>query len=122
VPINDSMQNNIRKYYPNSVFQYYQLIDVIWSQILQPDNTTPKPAPFPINTSAMQSGDNIVANVTLESYVQNTNTCYSCHKYSTIAPYPPDSVNNNIFGDFSFAISAASYSTTAKNVKPKRKK
>ncbi|RBL92903.1 cytochrome c family protein [Chitinophaga flava] len=109
VPINDSMQNNIRKFYPQSVFQYYELVDVIWSQTLQPDKTTPIQAPFPLNTSAMLSGAHIVANTILESYVQNTNTCYSCHKYSTIASYPADSVNNNIFGDFSFAISAAQY-------------
>lgn len=57
----------------------------------------------------MQSGANIVANTTMESYVQNTNTCYSCHVYSHIAPYPLDSVNNNVFGDFSFAIKFASY-------------
>ncbi|WP_160713105.1 cytochrome c family protein [Chitinophaga solisilvae] len=111
-PINDSMQNNIRRFYPQSVFQYYELVDVIWSQTLQPDKTTPIQAPFPLNISAMLSGAHIVANTTMESYVQNTNTCYSCHKFSTIAPFPADSVNNNIFGDFSFAISAAQYPVT----------
>jgi hypothetical protein len=114
VPINDSMQNSIRKFYPNSVFQYYQLVDVIWSQILQPDPTVPIQAPRPINVSAMQSGDVIVANTTLESYVQNTKTCYSCHVYSTIAPYPLDTANNDVFGDFSFAISGATYPTRKK--------
>ncbi|RAJ82287.1 hypothetical protein CLV59_104512 [Chitinophaga dinghuensis] len=109
VPINTSMQNNIRQFYPQSVFQYYELVDVIWSQTLQPDKSTPIPAPFPLNVSAMLSGAHIVANTTMESYVQDTHTCYSCHKYSTIAAYPGDSVNNNIFGDFSFAISAAQY-------------
>ncbi|MBV8251522.1 MAG: hypothetical protein JO154_02865 [Chitinophaga sp.] len=109
VPINNMMQSNIKKFYPQSVFQYYELVDVIWSQTLQPDKTTPIQVPFPLNTSAMLSGAHVVANTTLESYVQNTNTCYSCHKYSTIAPFPADSVNNNIFGDFSFAISAAQY-------------
>lgn len=118
VPINDSMQNNIRKFYPKSVFQYYQLVDAIWSQQLQPDATKPIQAPFPLNTSAMQSGSVIVANTTLESYVQNTLTCFSCHKFSTIAPYANDTANNNIFGDFSFAISAAQYS----NTKARRKK
>lgn len=118
VPINDSMQSNIRKFYPQSVFQYYELVDVIWSQTLQPDKTTPIQAPFPLNTSAMLSGAHIVANTTLESYVQTTNTCFSCHKYSTIAPYPADSANNNLFGDFSFAISAAQY-PPAKAVKKK---
>ncbi len=112
MPINDSMQNNIRRFYPTSVFQYYQLVDAIWSQQLQPDATKPVPAPFPLNTSAMQSGSVIVANTTLESYVQNTLTCFSCHKFSTIAPYANDTANNNIFGDFSFAISAAGYSNT----------
>jgi hypothetical protein len=117
MPINDSMQNNIRKFYPNSVFQYYQLVDVIWSQQLQPDATKPIQRPFPLNTSAMQSGVVIVANTTLESYVQNTNTCFSCHKFSSIAPYANDTVNNNIFGDFSFAISAAQYANTGSKKK-----
>lgn len=109
VPINALMQGNIRKFYPNSVFQYYQLIDVIWSQNPQQDPTTPIKAPFPLNASAMTSGSRIVANTSLESYVQNTLTCFSCHKGATIAAYPKDTVNNSIFGDFSFAISAAQY-------------
>jgi hypothetical protein len=118
VPINDSMQHNISRFYPKSVFQYYQLVDVIWSQHPQQDATKPIPRPFPLNTSAMQSGVLIVANTTLESYVQNTSTCFSCHMFSTIAPYANDTVNNKIFGDFSFAISAAKYANT--NVKKKR--
>ncbi|WP_025743787.1 hypothetical protein [Aquimarina pacifica] len=109
-PINIKMQNSIKKFYPNSVFQYYQLVDVIWSQSIQPDPKTPEEAPRKINTASMLSGASIVANTTLESYVQNTNTCYSCHVFSHIAPYPPDSVHNNIFGDFSFAIKFATYS------------
>ncbi|MGB8191892.1 MAG: hypothetical protein WCF67_08240 [Chitinophagaceae bacterium] len=119
LPINDSMQNNIRKFYPKSVYQYYQLVDAIWSQTLQPNATKPIQAPYPLNTSSMQSGDVIVANTTLESYVQNTNTCFSCHKFSNIAPYNNDTINNNIFGDFSFAISAAQYANTSKAKKKK---
>ena len=117
-PINSKMQNSIKGFYPNSVFQYYQLVDVIWSQIVQPDPTTPIKAPRTLNPSSMQSGKTIVANSTMESYVQNTNTCTSCHVYSTIAPYPRDSINNNIFGDFSFAISGATYPTL--NLKRKK--
>lgn len=119
VPINTRMQNSIKGFYPNSVFQYYQLVDVIWSQILQPDPTTPIQAPRTLNIAAMTSGKSIVANTTMESYVQNTNTCISCHQYSTIAPYAKDTINNNVFGDFSFAISAAKYplSATKKPVK-----
>ncbi|MDR6564650.1 MULTISPECIES: hypothetical protein [unclassified Arcicella] len=111
-PINQRMQSNIKKVYPNSVWQYYELVDVIWSQSVQKDPTTPIDAPRKLNASSMQSGVPTVANTTLESYVQKTNTCTSCHVYSTIAPYPLDSINNDIFGDFSFAISFAKYKTT----------
>ncbi|MGB1205163.1 MAG: hypothetical protein ACPG5B_05925 [Chitinophagales bacterium] len=109
-PINAKMQAAIKGFYPNSVWQYYELIDVIWSKQLQPDFTTPKEAPRQLNVSAMTSGASIVANTTMESYVQTTNTCFSCHVCSHIAPFPADSVNNNIFGDFSFAIKFAKYS------------
>lgn len=109
-PINSLMQNNIKKFYPNSVWQYYQLVDVIWSQSFQQDPKVPVQAPRNINVSSMASGTPIVANTTMESYVQSTSTCYSCHKYSTIAPYPLDSINNNVFADFSFAIGFAKYS------------
>lgn len=109
VPVNTRMQAAIKQYYPNSVWQYYQLVDVIWSQSLQPDPTTPIQAPRNINKAAMISGASIVANTTLETYVQKTNTCFNCHVYSTIAPYPLDTANNDVFGDFSFAIGFAQY-------------
>lgn len=118
-PINTRMQNSIRQFYPNSVFQYYQLVDVIWSQLPQPDPTTPIQAPRVLNNSSMQSGRVIVANSTLESYVQNTNTCTSCHVYSTIAPYDKDTINNNVFGDFSFAIKSAKYPNAPQGKKKK---
>ncbi len=113
-PINTKMQGTIKQFFTNSVWQYYELIDVIWSQSLQPDPKTPIVSPRNINTSAMASGSTIVANSTLESYVQKTNTCISCHVFSTIASYPLDTTNNNIFGDFSFAIGFATYPATTK--------
>ena len=109
-PINKKMQDSIQSFYPDAVWQYYELVDVIWSQTLQPDPTTPIQSPRNINTATMQSGATIVANTTMESYVQGTNTCYSCHVFSHIAPYPLDTINNKVFGDFSFAIKFASYS------------
>jgi hypothetical protein len=121
-PINAKMQANIKSFYPNSVFQYYQLVDVIWSQLPQPDPTTPIQAPRALNNSSMLSGKIIVANSTMESYVQNKNTCTSCHVYSTIAPYDKDTINNNVFGDFSFAISAAKYSTTSTKIRKGKRK
>ena len=109
IPINKMMHTNIKKFYPNSVWQYYELVDVIWSQSLQPDSSKPIYTPRPLNKSSMASGANIVANTTSESYVQDQLTCFNCHVFSHIAPYPPDSVNDTIFGDFSFAIKFAKY-------------
>lgn len=114
-PINQLMQKNIQQFFPNSVWQYYQLVDVIWSQSLQADPTKPIPSPRKINTSSMASGSTIVANSTLESYVQGVNTCYSCHVFSSIAPYSLDTADNHIFGDFSFAIGFASAPATSKH-------
>lgn len=117
-PINARLQSSIKQNFPNSVFQYYELVDVIWSQSLQPNPTKPIVSPRNINVSAMASGESIVANSTLESYVQNVNTCYNCHVFSTIAPYSLDTANNDIFGDFSFAIGfATAPSTTMKEKK-----
>lgn len=116
-PVNTLMQNNIRKFYPNSVWQYYQLVDVIWSKSYQPDPTKPIQSPRNLNNSSMTSGDKIVANTTMETYVQSSDNCLSCHTYSTIAAYPQDSINNNVFGDFSFAISAAKYPATVSKQK-----
>lgn len=122
-PINALMQRKIKKFYPNSVWQYYELIDVVWSQRLQPDPTIPIRAPRKINVSTMLSGVRTVANSTMETYVQSTKTCYTCHVFSTIAPYPRDTVNNSKFGDFSFALSFAKYPAAKKDyMKRMRKK
>jgi hypothetical protein len=108
VPVNQKMQQQINPFYPGSVWQYYQLVDVIWSNGKQPvAKNPPINAPINLNVAYMQSGVSIVANTTMESYVQQSNTCFSCHKYSNIAFYPPDSANSNLFGDFSFAIGFA---------------
>lgn len=110
--VNKRMQDNIRAHNPKSVWQYYQLVDVIWSQGSQEEAMT-KPEilqapPKEFNTFAMASGANIVANTTLESYTQEK-TCFTCHVNSKIAPYPPTSSLNKTFGDFSFAIGSAKY-------------
>ncbi len=121
-PINQMMQANIKSFYPNSVWQYYQLVDVIWSSTPRPQPTTPIQAPFSLTSSGMTSGSAIVANTTLESYVQKTNTCTSCHQFSTIAPYPGDTINNSVFGDFSFVIGDAQYPVNPKVSKSLTKK
>lgn len=112
-PINALMQANINSLYPNSVWQYYQLIDVIWSNTIQPARVQPDIIPRSLNLSGMNP-IGIVANTSMETYVQKSLTCFGCHQYASIADYPPDSVNNNKIGDFSFAIGFAQYPTVSK--------
>ncbi len=120
-PINAMMQANIKNFYPNSVWQYYQLIDVIWSSTPRAQPTSPIQAPISLTSAGMTSGTAIVANSTLESYAQTT-TCTSCHQFSTIAPYDGDPANNNVFGDFSFVIGSATYPANTKMTKSLSKK
>jgi hypothetical protein len=122
-PINAMMQSNIRNFYPNSVWQYYQLVDVIWSATpAQRQPTTPQQSPISLTSAGMTSGTKIVANTSLESYVQTSKTCYQCHVFSTIAPYPGDSINDNVFGDMSFVIDNAQYPSTTTEKSVYRKK
>lgn len=116
-PINALMQANINSLYPNSVWQYYQLVDVIWSNIVQPARVQPDTIPRSLNLAGMNPVNAIVANTSMETYVQNKNTCFSCHQYASIADYPADAVNNNKIGDFSFAIGFAQYTPIQKMIK-----
>lgn len=115
-PINKRMQDSIKKFYPNSVWQYYQLVDVMWSQGPQSGLKPASNVPFPLNKALMTSGANILANTTMESYVQKQ-TCTSCHVYSTIAADSTDTAHNQIFGDFSFAIG---FATSPKSISGER--
>jgi hypothetical protein len=110
------MQSQIVQRYPNSVWQYYELVNVIWSTNPQPDPTTPIPSPRQLNPQYMQPTIP-VANSTMESYIQKT-TCTGCHKGSTIAPTPSDN-RPDTFADFSFAIGFAKYSASVKLKKNK---
>lgn len=92
-PINAKVQAWIQQNYPSSVWQYYQLVDVLWSTNPRPDPTTPVKAPQP--PSSMISGNNPhIANTTMETYIQNQN-CVYCHQNATIA-------QGTWFSDFSF--------------------
>ncbi len=116
-PINALMQGKINSLYSGSVWQYYQLVNVIWSNTTQPARVQPDTIPRRLNLSGMNPIGSIVANTSMETYVQNTNTCFSCHQYASIADYPLDSVNNNKIGDFSFAIGFAQYPPIKKIIK-----
>jgi len=99
---NTIAQKAIASTYPKSVFQNYQLVNVIWSTNPSQDPSKPVAVPMPL-TSMLPTSK--VANTTLETYVQNL-TCTDCHRYATIAPTSaaPDPQWDS---DFSFAVGAA---------------
>lgn len=117
--VNKLMQGQIASRYPNSVWQYYQLIDVIWSTNPQPDPTTPLVSPRKLVPQYMQPLTP-VANTTMESYIQKV-TCTGCHTGSTIAP-SPQSMQPDTFADFSFAIGFATYPSISPKKPTKKNK
>lgn len=109
---NQTVQNGIKQNYPNSVWQYYQLVDVLWSTNPTPDPSKPYAVPHPL-TSMTSGNGGLLANTTLETYVQTT-TCTNCHQYAAIAPKsstcPPATTggkNGSCSSDFSFLFGQA---------------
>ncbi|MDB5901550.1 MAG: hypothetical protein JWM26_428 [Betaproteobacteria bacterium] len=93
--LNLSVQQAIRANNSASVFQYYQLVNVLWGQSIAQPVTAPNQAP-PLATQGMVSvGNSPVANTTLETYAQSR-TCVSCHAYAHIKD------NASLASDFSF--------------------
>ncbi|WP_156133257.1 cytochrome c family protein [Lacinutrix sp. Hel_I_90] len=98
VQVNNTIQTAIKKYYPESVFQYYELVDVIWSS--NPVQDTNQPAKVPLSLNSLNPNNN-VANSAMETYAQQTK-CTDCHQFGSIAG------KSNFASDFSFVLSAAS--------------
>ena len=76
---------------PKSVFNYYRLVDVQWPQT---GIATPTPGPGlktpltmgnPMPKGAAGGPTQIVANTTLESFQQTSNSCMDCHVFAPIA-------------------------------------
>lgn len=96
--LNQQIQAFIGQNYPGSVWQYYQLINVIWSTNPKADPTKPVPAPQ-VPTGMTSGGGAKVFNTVLETYMQN-DTCTDCHQYAT-------TTLGTTFSDFSFAVGTA---------------
>lgn len=80
--LNEIMQRRIRRANRDSVWQYYQLVEVQWPEAGETHpgtGNTPLPVGGPRPTS--------IANATLETYVQHQ-TCLSCHRGASVAPVP----------------------------------
>jgi hypothetical protein len=113
---NTAAQNLIAGSNAQSVFQYYQLVDVLWSGSPQDSytNTPGNPGPNPpLSMSGATPDPNAlpVANSTMETYVQQM-TCLSCHVFANVPPstdcYPNVPPSKNCYAsDFSFIMGDA---------------
>ncbi|MDH4550474.1 hypothetical protein [Pseudomonas sp. BN607] len=102
--LNSAVQANFaQQTQGQSVFQYYKLINVLWT--LAPNPPSPEPganAQVPLSYGPFISeGPVPVANTTMETYVQGDD-CNQCHQYATIAGSP------SLASDFSFLFNTAS--------------
>jgi len=84
-----------------SVFQYYELVNVLWPATVQGSSTGPNKL-APLNIKDGMEPTQAVANTSMETYVQTT-TCTGCHAYATILG------SKNLASDYSFAFSHAKY-------------
>lgn len=81
--LNQAAWSAIRQANPDSVFQYYRLISVLWPGQSQ-TNKGPAKAPLPQGNPQPQAYK--VANATMETYVQESLSCLDCHTFAPIAP------------------------------------
>lgn len=78
--LNTYVQNLIRQSNPNSVWQYYQLVNVQWPQSAVVDKANNQ-GKIPLNEGGITPTN--IANVTLETYAQE-DYCMSCHKFASV--------------------------------------
>ena len=97
-----------------SVFQYYKLVNVLWSKTPNAPND-PGPGPnvkTPLSYGPFVSDQSVVvANTTMETYVQADN-CNDCHQYAAIAG------KSGLASDFSFLHSACLEAGSAIDIFP----
>jgi hypothetical protein len=91
----------------DSVWQYYQLINVLWPAGNGADPGPGAPTPINIaNSDFTSSGPQAVSNVSLETYVQLA-TCTACHTSAAIAASTAVGCAPNLASDFSFVFDDA---------------
>ncbi|MEZ4712460.1 MAG: hypothetical protein R3A44_35055 [Caldilineaceae bacterium] len=104
--VNQAAQSLIQAANPDSVYQYYQLVNVLWIDSAVDEN---KAHALPINAlskSAFRPNPNAfpVANTTMETYIQST-TCIACHSGAQIAN--PEQAAPEYASDYSFVFGMA---------------
>jgi len=103
--LNQAVQSLIAQQNPDSVWQYYRLVNVIWPQS---GVKIPAGAQVPLDqgsaTPTLEMGG--VANPVLETYVQQTATCFDCHSYAAVAKTKQEA-KPQWASDYSFLLSRA---------------
>ena len=106
--INIYAQSLVRAANPRSVYQYYRLVNVLWSSNSTDPNAGASAPVAPVIVYGLTPpGSQPVANAVTETYVQNM-TCLSCHARAKIAKAqdaPPEW--KPYFSDFSFLMAQA---------------
>jgi hypothetical protein len=107
VATNTAAQQLITGANANSVFQYYQLIDVLWSSSPQDNYANRQPGTpgpqVPLSISGATPDPTApVANTTMETYVQSL-TCLKCHVFA----HTPPPKTGTYATDFSFILGGA---------------
>lgn len=77
--LNQQVQDLIRQSNPNSVWQYYQLVNVQWPQNPVQDGNNNDTIPLQMGGITPSN----IANTTMETYAQKTQ-CMSCHQYGNV--------------------------------------
>ena len=99
--LNQAVWNLIEGANPDSVFLNYQLVNVLWPNNSQ-KVTGPAPVPLPAG-NPQPPPPAVVANTTLETYVQQRQTCTACHSFAKAA----GDANPPLAADFSFLLDHA---------------
>jgi hypothetical protein len=104
--VNNEIRTLIARSNPQSVWQYYQLVNVLWPESPAPiTKFDGRPGPQIPLTDGGATPD-VVSNVTMETYIQQSN-CLTCHRRATIAPSQQAGDAPLWAADYSFMLSRA---------------
>lgn len=81
---------------PDSVFAYYRLIDVQWPAMDIPPIAARTRVPLLTANMIPEDGTRIVANTTMETYVQGEQSCMDCHREAAIASPSADGATRTL--------------------------
>lgn len=89
VQTNHMAHKMIKASNPDSVYQFYNLVNVLWNDSPVDENKGSKPPVNRLSRTAFRPNPNAfpVSNTTMETYIQNT-TCIDCHSGAQIAKDP----------------------------------